>query len=380
MPKKPSTLDPYRDAFQILRPDGTLTDKDLEPSLSKDELTGHYETMLKLRVLDERMITLQRQGRISFFIGHKGEEAAQVGSAAALQSDDPVLPCYREPGPAFMRGMALREYLAQAVGNAEDPIHGRQMPCHISYAKGHYYSVSSPVGTQIPQAVGAAMAAKIQGDKRVSLVYFGDGATSQGDFHVAANFAGVYKAPVILFCRNNQYAISTSFDLQTASEGIAIKSQAYGIEGVRIDGADFFAVYHTTREAAARARAGEGPTLIEAFMYRAGPHSTSDDPRAYRKDDEVKKWEKLDPLVRFRKYLESKKLWSEERDKRLREDYDQELVATFKELEKLPPPPVETLFEDVYAHQFWHLREQKEELLRYIESAGGRLSGGHGQH
>jgi pyruvate dehydrogenase E1 component alpha subunit len=377
MPK----LDPYRDSFQILKPDGTLTDPKLDPKFPKDELLGYYKLMVLVRVLDDRMITFQRQGRVGFYIGAKSEEASHVASVAALRDDDPVLPCYREPGAALMRGMTLRAFLDNMVGNRDDLAKGRQMPCHIAYAPGHYLSVSSPVGTQIPQAMGMGWASRIMDNcKRVPIVFFGDGATSQGDFHVAANFAGVFKIPVIFLCRNNQYAISTSFEKQTASDGIAIKSVAYGIEGIRVDGNDFFAVYHATKEAAKRARAGKGPTLIEAYMYRMGPHSSSDDPRAYRTDDEVKKWEKHDPILRLRKYLERKKWWSEKEEKALWEATDKEVLETFRAAEKVAAPDTADMFNEVYADMPWNLREQHEELSAYLSTVpGGRILHG-GSH
>ncbi|UCF80930.1 MAG: pyruvate dehydrogenase (acetyl-transferring) E1 component subunit alpha [Acidobacteriota bacterium] len=372
--------DPLRDTFQILKPDGTLANKALEPKFSKDELLRHYKMIVLVRILDDRMYMAQRQGRIGFYVGGEGEETAHVAAAAALRDDDFIIPSYREMGAAFMRGLTLRQFMAQLMGNSEDLIKGRQMPCHIAYAPGNYLSVSSPVGTQIPQATGLAWALKhIDQKERVAIVFFGEGASSEGSFHAAANFAGVFKAPVIFFCRNNQYAISVPLEKQTASETIAVKALAYGIEGIRVDGNDFLAVYHATKQAAKRARAGKGPTLLEAHMYRYGPHTSSDDPRTYRSDQEVKKWARYDGLPRLRKYLERKGWWSREEDQELHAATDREIVSTFKEVEKLPPPPIETMFEEVYAEMPWHLREQMEELQRYLESTDKKAAAeGHG--
>src|SRR5207247_2136170 len=213
---------------------------------------------------------------------------------------------------------------------AKDPQHGRQMPNHFGSRDINYVTTSSPVGTQIPHAVGAAWAAKIRKDDVVSLAYFGDGATSEGDFHSGMNFAGVFKTPTIFFCKNNQWAISVPIARQTASKTIAQKAQAYGFEGVRVDGNDLLAVYAATKAAADKARAGGGPTLIEALTYRMGPHSSSDDPTRYRATEEVDRWREKDPIDRMRKYLELKGLWSEADDDRLRAEIDDLIQNTIK--------------------------------------------------
>ncbi|GAB4249729.1 MAG: pyruvate dehydrogenase (acetyl-transferring) E1 component subunit alpha [Acidobacteriota bacterium] len=332
------------------------------PELSDEELLHLYRLMLFNRRFDERMIRLQRQGRIGFFVGSTGEEAAIIGSAYALEPQDWIVPCYREAGAAFLRGLTLREFLCQVLGNREDPIKGRQMPCHWASARLHLTSVSSPVGSQIPHAVGIAMAAKLRGLDEIALTYFGDGATSTGDFHVSCNFAGVFQAPVIFFCRNNQYAISVPLSRQTASATIAVKAQAYGIEGVRVDGNDVLAVYAATKKAADRARSGDGATLIEALTYRQGAHTTSDDPRAYRSDEEVEVWRRKDPIVRLRAFLERQGLWDENKEAALEKELEEEFQAVLSEVESLEPPAPETLFEDVYASLPWHLEEQRDAL------------------
>jgi 2-oxoisovalerate dehydrogenase E1 component alpha subunit len=319
--------------------------------------------MVTNRILDERLTTLQRQGRIGFHIGSIGEEAAIIGSSSVLQKDDWLFPCYREAGAALLRGMPLQSFLDNMFGNANDPVKGRQMPCHW-YDRAHNLpSVSSPIGTQITHAVGAAMAARIKGDKTVFLTYFGEGATSSNEFHVGANFAGVFKAPAILFCRNNQWAISVPFSRQTGSPNVAIKSLAYGIRGVRVDGNDLFAVIAVTREAAERARRGEGPTLIEALSYRLGGHSTSDDPRAYRKDSEVEPWTKKDPIDRMKRFLKTQGWFDEKEDEKLRASLSDEILASVAKAEAAPPPSLESMFDDVYKEVPRWLEEQKNELL-----------------
>ena len=334
------------------------------PETSEEFLLRLYRLMLFNRRLDERMIKLQRQGRIGFFVGSIGEEAAIIGSAMALQSQDWVVPCYREAGAAFVKGYPLYEYLCQVFGNSEDKMKGRQMPCHWGSPELRLTTVSSPVGSQIPHAVGLAMAARIQGKPEVALTYFGDGATSTGDFHASCNFAAVFKAPVIFLCRNNQYAISVPFSRQTATDGIAVKATAYGIRGICVDGNDALAVYGATLEAAAIARRGEGPTLIEARTYRQGAHTTSDDPRAYRSDEEVEEWVRKDPISRFRIYLTERGLWTQKKDEELEGEIRDEIQADLDRTETLSGPPIESLFEDVFDTVPWHLREQRDSLLQ----------------
>lgn len=347
---------------RILRPDGTLEKGAALPPLAPEDQLRLYRIMLLTRRVDERMVRLQRQGRIGFYIGSTGEEAAIVGSAFALDSTDWIIPCYRELGAALLRGFSLYELCCQLFGNAEDSTKGRQMPNHYASAKLRFGSISSPVGNQIPHATGIGLAARLLGTKDAALVYFGEGATSEGDFHVALNFAGVYKAATIFLCRNNQWAISVPLENQTASKSIAIKAVAYGIEGVRVDGNDAFAVYAVTRDAVERARSGQGPTLIEALTYRLGAHSTSDDPRVYREASDVEKWRDKDPLRRLRLYLLASELLSEEDDARLEHEIKGEIQDALKKAETIDPPSLETVFEDVYDELPWHLKDQLEEL------------------
>ena len=350
------------DLFRIIDLDGTY-DSRREPALSEETLRRAYRELLLVRALDTRMLTLQRQGRIGFYVPSIGEEASQIGSAMALEPQDWVFPAYREPGCALWRGAPLNRLVAQSYGNALDLMKGRQMPNHYGYREIHYVTASSPVGTQIPQAVGAAWAAKIRGDPVVVLAYFGDGATSEGDFHSGMNFAGVFKVPVVLLCKNNQWAISVPVSRQTAAKTLASKAAAYGFDGVRVDGNDLLAVYAATKAAADRARAGGGPTMIEALTYRLGPHSSSDDPGRYRPKEEVEYWQARDPIERMRRYLETKGLWTRAWDDGLRREVDDLLSATVREVEKAPPPPLETMFTDVYEEVPPHLREQMEAFL-----------------
>ncbi len=348
--------------LRILDVDGTYDSK-LEPKLPPDLLTTAYRHLVLVRTLDTRMLSLQRQGRIGFWVPSLGEEACQIGSAMALEKRDWVFPAYREPGAAIWRGAPIEMLIAQAYGNAKDPQRGRQMPSHFGDATTHYVTTSSPVGTQITQAVGTAWAAKIRKEDIVTLTYFGDGATSEGDFHAGMNFAGVFRVGTIFFCKNNQWAISVPVSRQTASKTLAEKARAYGIDGVRVDGNDLLSVYAATRAAADKARAGGGPTLIEAVTYRMGPHSSSDDPTRYRPKEEVEAWARRDPIDRMRKYLELKGLWSKDREIALRSELDDLVQNTVKEVERNPPPPIETLFADVYAEPSPQIKEQMEAYL-----------------
>lgn len=347
-----------QEPFHLLTPEGRA---EREPAMPVEQAVALYRAMVQNRLLDERMITLQRQGRIGFYIGSIGEEAAILGSCAALGPRDWVFPCYRENGAALWRGLPLQRFVDNLVGNGNDPIQGRQMPNHVAWREGNYASVSSPIGTQIPQAVGCALAAKIRKDPIVALVYFGEGATSSNDFHVGMNFAGVFRAPAVFLCRNNGWAISVPREKQTASESFAVKAEAYGMPGVQVDGNDLFAVHAVTREAVERARGGGGPTLIEAVTYRVIGHSTSDDPRAYRKEEEVEPWRKKDPLERLQRYLIDRGAWSGEQEAEMRARIDEEIKAAIAAAEAAPPPALDSLFEQVYARLPWHLDEQRAE-------------------
>ncbi len=355
------------DTRRVIRDDGHA-DPATDPKLSSDEILRLYRFMVLERTLDNRMLSLQRQGRIGFYGPSLGQEAAIVGAAFAMNPEDWIFPQYREPGAALVRGMPLAELVAQFFGNALDPIHGRQMPCHYVYRAGNFMSISSVVGSQIPLAVGAAWAAKIRKDPIACLVYFGDGGTSTADFHVGLNFAGVFKAPVVFLCNNNQWAISLPLRKQTASATLAQKAAAYGFEGVRVDGMDALAVVAAVREAQHRARAGEGPTLVEAVTYRLGPHSSSDDPTRYRDEKEVEVWRRRDPNEILRNHLVARGIWDGEADQRLLQELDDAITEAVHAVERAPPPPIDALFSDVYEETPWHLREQLDDLQSHGRS------------
>jgi 2-oxoisovalerate dehydrogenase E1 component alpha subunit len=362
--------------LSVIGEDGTAGP--LGGALPDTELLRLYRLMLLERQLDERMVSLQRQGRISFYIGAFGEEAAVIGAAAAMEDRDWIFPSYREHGAALLRGMPLVTFLCGLLGNGGDVVKGHQMPCHEAWSPGRFASISSPVATQLPHAIGVALAARLKGDDVVPLAYLGDGATSASGFHSALNFAGLRKAPVVFLCRNNGWAISTPWQEQTASETIAQKALAYGVAGERVDGNDLLAVYDATRRARARGSAGEGSTLIEAVTYRLEGHSTSDDPRAYRPDSLVEPWRKKDPLQRMQAFLERRGLLSEAGAEKLAEAVKAELQLALKEAESFEPkPPLETLFEGVYAEPLRQQREQLEEL-RAAVAADPRVAGAGG--
>jgi 2-oxoisovalerate dehydrogenase E1 component alpha subunit len=354
---------PADDVVRCLRDDDTLGEQH-DPRLSRDEAVSLYRHMVFTRLLDERLVALQRQGRIGFHIGSVGEEAAVLGAAFAMRKQDWIFPCYREFGAALMRGLDFQRFMDNMFGNASDTVKGRQMPDHYTCRAAHWISISSPVGTQITQAAGFAWGAKIQKRDLVTLVYFGDGATSSQDFHNAMNFAGVFKIPTVFFCRNNGWAISVPAERQTASSTFAEKGIAYGVPGVRVDGNDPFAVVSVTRQAVERAARGEGSTLIEALTYRMGGHSTSDDPNRYRPQKEVTPWAERDPIERARRFLLRLGYWSEQAEQELRSDTDRLFGEAVRIAEQTPPPPLDSMFEDVYQKVPWHLAEQRFALSK----------------
>ncbi len=349
--------------LQVIRPDGEYDSK-LEPNLRVEDLRRMYRFMLLVRRFDERMMLLQRQGRIGFFIDSTGQEAAQIGTASAFTSNDWVYVSYRDAGVCLVKGVPLKGLVDQLMANADDPNKGRQMGTHWGYRDQNVVSISSPVASRLPQAVGTAYAAKFKKDNVVTLTSFGDGATSQGEFHAAMNFAGVYKLPVVFLCENNQYAISTPVRRQTASANIAMKAEAYGFEGVLVDGNDVLACYKAAKAAIDKARSGGGPTLVEAVTYRMSGHSSSDDPNKYRSPEEVELWKTRDPITRFRAYLIKKGLLTEQEDTSLRQDVEDELVSTIKASEKVPKPTPNSMFTGVYAEMPWHIKEEADELMR----------------
>src|SRR5207237_1736631 len=344
------------------------------PPLPHEVLLRLYSEMVRLRTLDERMMTLQRQGRVGFYGACTGQEAATLASAIALEASDWIFPALREAGAMLLRGFPLVPYLCQIFGNAGDETKGRQMPWHMAWRSVNQVSWSSCIGTQLPPAVAAAMAARIKGDRTVIASYMGDGATSEGDFHVAMNFAGVFKAPVVFICQNNHWAISVPTSKQTASENIAVKAHAYGFPGVKVDGNDAVAVYLAVKDAVNHARNGGGPTLVECETYRIGAHSSSDDPTRYRDEREVEQWRKRDPVDLLRGRLQAWGMWSAREEDELRAQVLEEVNGAIAEAEKKPDPLRESLFDDVYANVPWSLREQREELLASPPAARAKPS------
>jgi pyruvate dehydrogenase E1 component alpha subunit/2-oxoisovalerate dehydrogenase E1 component alpha subunit len=332
-------------------------------ALNTETLLKLYRGMLRIRTVDERMMTLQRQGRIGFYGACTGQEAACIGSASALEPTDWIFPALREAAAMLLRGYPLAPYLGQVFGNSADETKGRQMPSHPASKRVNQFSWGSCIATQLPHAVGAAWAAKLKGDKTVCLAYMGDGATSEGDFHTAMNFAGVFRVPVVFVCQNNHWSISESTKQQTSSETLAIKAAAYGFEGIKIDGNDAVAVYEATKLAVEKARAGRGPTFIEAETYRIGAHSSSDDPSRYRDQAEVEMWKKRDPIDRMQALLLKNKQITSEDDAKLRAEILDEVNAAIEEVEKQPDPNPLSIFDDVYAELPWHLKEQREQLM-----------------
>ncbi|MCH2100795.1 MAG: thiamine pyrophosphate-dependent dehydrogenase E1 component subunit alpha [Planctomycetes bacterium] len=358
------------EALQIIDPSGKKVGS--APRLKKEALLAMYRAMVRTRAFDDRCMKLQRTGKIGFSVPNKGIEATSVGAAAALDiTTDWVAPHYRDFGIPIFHGVQSVEMMDNMFGNVDDSAVGRQMPVHFSFDRPlKYLSISSPLGTQIPQAVGVAMAMKRQKELGICLTTFGDGSTNTLGFHSGMNFAGVYGAPVVFLCQNNGWAISCPVEKQTASEGFAVKGEAYGIPGVTVDGNDVLAVYRVVSEAIKRARAGEGPTLIEAVTFRMGGHSTSDDPSKYVDPQEFVEWEGRCPIRRFRAYLTSEGKMAEEEADAIKVEAEAEMMAAAKEAEAKPVPSLDTIFTDVYAEVPPHLHAQSDFAIGHYSSRG----------
>jgi pyruvate dehydrogenase E1 component alpha subunit len=339
------------------------------PEVAEEVMIDAYKAMRLARHVDERMITLQRQGTITFALSSLGEECCSVGAAAALDPGDWIYPQYRENGALFYRGFSAEDYVHHMFGDAKDLGKGRQMPNHFGCRELNVVTVSSPIGTKIPHAAGCAYAMKLQNEALAALVFFGEGATSEGDFHAGMNFAAVLEAPAIFFCRNNQYAISTKESSQYHSEGVAPKGAGYGIETYRVDGNDFFAVYDSVAKARNHCVEGKGPVLIEAMTYRRGAHSTSDDPTRYRPKEEVEEWEKKDPVIRLRRYMENAGLWDGGKEKSLLQEIENEVTKAIEIAKKTEKPPLISLVEDVYEEIPATLMEQYEDVRQHHTSS-----------
>jgi len=367
-------MDP-NEAYSLIDADGQPRSK-FTCALADDELKDCFRSMLAVRSFDDICMKLQRGGRIGFSIPNRGVEATQVGAAAALRDGDHIFPSYRDFGMALHKGVPPVEMFHNMFGNGRDAARGRQMPVHFSFVDPvHFFSISSPIGTHLPHAVGAAHAFKVRREPHVALASFGDGGTSSNGFHSGLNFAAVMKVPVVFLCQNNGWAISCPSSQQTGSESYAIKAKAYGMPGLKVDGNDLLAVHEVMSEALERARAGDGPTLIEAETYRMGGHSTSDDPSKYVPKDVLDKWEALDPVKRLRGYLEFRGLWTQEWEDELVASLVAEHAAAAKEAEAEAPPGLETIFSDVFESLPAHLRKQGEAVFDLVRRKGDAAAG-----
>ena len=348
MPKR--VLKEFKTEYlQILDEQGNC-DALLMPNLSNEQIKRIYEMLVLIRVFDQKAFNMQRQGRLGTYIQFKGQEACQVGGAFALKDDDFIFPMYRNSGLLIARKHPIVQVLQYWNGDER----GLKSPPNVNN-----FPISIPVGTQEVHAVGAAWAAKLKGTKQVAVTYFGEGATSKGDFHEAMNFAGVYALPVVFVCENNQYAISVPRKSQTRAETIAQKAIAYGFEGVQVDGMDIFAVYKAVSEAVEKARQGKGPTLIECFTYRMCDHSTSDDASRYRPKEELEEWAKKEPIERLEKFMRKKGLLDDAYKENVLNKSKEIIEKSVTEFEKLQPPEPKDIFRYVFAEM---TRQQKEEM------------------
>jgi pyruvate dehydrogenase E1 component alpha subunit len=355
MPRTPIEPPFAVEYLSILDADGRL-DETLAPALSPDDLKRLYRAMVLGRRLDERMLRLQRQGRIGTFAPIKGQEASQLGSAFCLSPTDWMVPSFRETAAMIWRGWPIEKLLLYFSGYLEG---GQPAPDQ------HDLPIAIPVATQLPHAVGLGYAAQYRGDPAVVMVFFGDGATSEGDFHEALNVAGVWQVPVVFVCQNNQWAISVPLKKQTHSRTLAGKALAYGVPGIQVDGNDVLAVVAAGREAVERARRGDGPTLIECVTYRLGVHTTADDPTRYRSAEELAAWERKDPLTRFATYLRARGLL----DEGLEQEVDAEIAAAVERFEAAPPPDPLRMFDHAYGQLPPDVERQRQAMAARLSDA-----------
>ena len=323
-----------------------------------------YRHLRRVRLLDERLVQLQRQGRIGFHGSCAGQEVAPVAAGLALRDSDWIFPALRESYVMLVRGFPLARYLAQDFASSLDVAKGRQMPSHQSAREVNVVSWSSCIATQLPHAVGMALAARKSGHDDIALAFLGDGATSHPDFHAALNFAGVFQAPCVFVCQNNQFAISVPVERQSGNPRLFEKAPAYGLPGQRVDGNDAELVLDVIASAAERARAGQGPSFVELLTYRLGPHSSSDDPSRYRDESIARAWAERDPIALIQRRLLAEGALDEVTDAALTLELMGELDAAVLEAESAPPPSRDSLFTDVYSQPPRHLREQAAELAR----------------
>jgi len=368
MPRKSINIPDKVEYLSILSDDGKL-DKHLEPDISEEILLRLYRGMLLARKFDERLLNLQRQGRIGTFPPVSGQEAAHLGAAAALRPSDWFVPAFRETAAEIWRGRSLESIIIYNNGFNE----GVDIP-----ESSNDFPVSVPVGSQILHAVGLAWAARYRQKDDVAMAFFGDGATSEGDFHEGLNFAGVFQVPAIFICQNNHWAISLPRSKQTRAKTLAQKALAYGMPGIQVDGNDILAVHVAANEAVDRARSGGGPTLIECVTYRMAVHTTADDPKRYRAEKEVEEWKNRDPITRFQKYLSEKGLLSEEKTDAMTSEVMDEIQSAVdqaeKQMKKLGNPI--DMFDHIYAEMSPYLKAQRETFSR--ELAGMKKEGNNG--
>jgi len=340
---------------QIINDEGFFVDSSYEKQIDEELVRMFYFNMLRIRTFDRKAINLQRQGRLGTYAPFEGQEASQVGSALALGANDWVFPTYRDHGATLTYGADMVRAFLYWNGRVEGcvPPEGKNI-----------FPPAVPIATQLPHAAGAAWAEKRKGTKNAAIAYFGDGATSEGDFHEGLNFASVFKVPVVFFNQNNGYAISVPIEKQMNSATIAQKSVAYGIPGVRIDGNDCFAVYFETKKAFDFARSGNGPTLIEAVTWRTGAHTTADNPSNYRSEEQGR--DIVDPLDRLEKFMKNYGYWNEEWITEAKEKTAKEIEAAVEEMERFPAADVNDLFDNVYAEMPTDLAEQKESYLAHL--------------
>jgi len=352
--------------LQLLDVQGNLLSQ--EVSLwDQDTALRIFKSMHYIRILDERMVSAQRQGRLSFYLACTGEEAAVIASAAALSDDDMVMTQYREQGVLAYRGYRTEQFMNQLLSNTLDPNKGRQMPIHYGDKTLNFMTVSSPLGTQIPQAAGYAYGQKMAGKSALTICYFGEGAASEGDFHAGLNMAAVLDCPVIFFCRNNGYAISTPAHEQFAGDGIASRGIGYGVQTIRVDGNDPLAVYIATQQARDIALSQQCPVLIEAMTYRLAAHSTSDDPASYRAKSEEQEWQHKDPIVRMQHHLQQQGWFDNDQINAYCQMQRSAILQALKTAEIQPKLDVREIVTDVYHDIPWHLVQQRDELVSHIQ-------------